>query len=209
MLPPSTCWAPVQCQLSVNQYQLVSSLYQPVSSWQALQSDKSHLFKWLFEKNGFLAVSGSNLGLELVTSSLRQNSSWTCVSTSFSLPCINFQALIRTISWNRWKAIRTCLWTRQDLCSPLTGSDLIFAVSAYGMGKGRPEKLWSHRSLSTSWLAKLATPRMGHQWPKCFVNPFSSQILCCCLSKNVHLIMVNCGQHCTVSEIWDLHPCKI
>ena len=98
-------------------------------------SDKSHLFKWLFEKNGFLAVSGSNLGLELVTSSLRQNSSWTCVSTSFSLPCINFQALIRTISWNRWKAIRTCLWTRQDLCSPLTGSDLIFAVSAYGMGK--------------------------------------------------------------------------
>ena len=46
-----------------------------------------------------LAVSGSDLGLELVTScSLRQNSSWTCVSTSFSLACIDSQALICTMS---------------------------------------------------------------------------------------------------------------
>ena len=48
---------------------------------------------------------------------------------------LHFQALICTISWNQWKAIWTCLWTRQVFCSQLTGSDLIFAVSAYGMGK--------------------------------------------------------------------------
>ena len=55
--------------------------------------------KWL------LAVSGSDPELELVTSSLRQNCSWTFVSTLISLPCINSQhqfinsqleALIRT-----------------------------------------------------------------------------------------------------------------
>ena len=44
----------------------------------------------------FLAVSGSGLGLKLTTRSLRQNSSWTSISTSISLPCINPQALIRT-----------------------------------------------------------------------------------------------------------------
>ena len=47
---------------------------------------KKSLFKWLFKKNGFLAVSGSELGLELTTSSLRQNSSWACFIT---LCCIN------------------------------------------------------------------------------------------------------------------------
>ena len=65
-------------------------------------------------KNGFLAVSDSKsdlrLGwLELPTSgSLRQNSSqassWACFSTAFSLgpvACINPQALIHTIRWNR------------------------------------------------------------------------------------------------------------
>ena len=141
MLPPTTCWAPalnsVSTLIQLETWYKKILLYQ--ASWPTLQSDKSHLFKWLFEprKNGFLAFSGSwsDLGLELVTSSLRQNSSWTCVSTSFSLPCINFQALILTISCNRWKAIRICLGTRQDFCLPLTGSDLIFAVSAYGMGK--------------------------------------------------------------------------
>ena len=53
------------------------------------------------------------------------------------------------------------------------------------------------------WLAEVATPRTGHQWLKYFVNPFSNQNLCChCdLQHNVHLIMVNGAQHCTVSEI--------
>ena len=135
ILPPTTSWAPSQCQPSVNQYQLVSSWYRLVSSWQTLQSDKSYLFKWLFKKNEFLAVSGSDLGLELWTSSLVQTSSWTCLSTSVYLPCINSQAPISTISWNQWKSCWSCLWTGQEFCSLLTGRDLIFAVSAHGMGK--------------------------------------------------------------------------
>ena len=66
MLSSTTCLAPAVS----TQRQPVSSLYQPVSScinqYQVtLQSDRSHLFKWLFKKNGFLAVSGSDLGLEL------------------------------------------------------------------------------------------------------------------------------------------------
>ena len=42
-----------------------------------------------------------------------------------------------------------------------------------------------------------------------FVNSYSNQNLCCCLLHNVHLIVVNGAQHCTVSEILDVHPCKI
>ena len=131
MLPPTTSWSPGQCQLSVNQYQQVGI------KLVTLQSDKSHLFKWLFKKNGFLAVSESDLGFELLKSSQRQNSSLTCHSTSFYLPCINSQAVIRTISWNRWKSSLSCIWTGQDFCSLLTGSlsDLTFSVSAYGMWK--------------------------------------------------------------------------
>ena len=40
-------------------------------------------------------VSGIHQGLELTTSSLRQNSSWASFSTLFSLPCINTRAQIR------------------------------------------------------------------------------------------------------------------
>ena len=43
-------------------------------------------------------VSGIHQGLELTTSSLRQNSSWASFSTLFSLPCINTRAQIRTVS---------------------------------------------------------------------------------------------------------------
>ena len=68
-----------------SEYQLASSCLSKVI--------KSHLFEWLFKKNnGFLAVSGTDQGLELTTSTLRQNSSWACIYATFCLPCINFRA---------------------------------------------------------------------------------------------------------------------
>ena len=205
--PPARLLCLTQCQ---SWYKLDRRRYSCIKLADSSKWPKSP-FQVTFQKKGILAVSGSDLWLELVTSSLRQNSSWTCVSTPFSLPSINFQALILTISWNRLKAIRTCFWTRQNFCSPLTGSDLIFAVSTYGMGKEGQKSSGLTRACYFLWLAKMATPRTGHQWPKCFINPFSNQNLCYYLSHNVHLIMVNGTQHCTVSEIWDLHhdPCKI
>ena len=72
------------------------------------QVTKSHLVRWLFKINGLLAVCGANLRSEIrTTNSLRQKSSWICLSTSFSLPCINPQALIHTVSWNQWKSCWT------------------------------------------------------------------------------------------------------
>ena len=112
------------------------NLYQVVCFFNV---SKSRLFEWLFKKNGCLAVSGSDLGSELTTSSLRQDSSWGCFSTSVSLPCINpqaqLEALICTISWNQQKSRWTCVWIEQDFSSSVTGSDLLFAVSANWMGK--------------------------------------------------------------------------
>ena len=129
MLPPTTCWAEAQCQLRVNQYQLVST-------WRTLQSDKSQLFKRIFEKNGFLAVSGSDLGLKLVTSFLRLVSLSQCIIL-FALH--QFSSSTSHYKLELMKGLLdlslVLLWTTQDFCSPLTGSDLIFAVSTYEMGK--------------------------------------------------------------------------
>ena len=102
-----TCWAlaalhkAVQCQFSVNWYQLVSD--NSVSSWLSLPSDKSHLVIWFFKKNGFSAIGGADLGQELTTNSLpvRQKCSWICLIISFSSRCINPQALICTVRWNQ------------------------------------------------------------------------------------------------------------
>ena len=127
---------------------------------------KSRHFEWIFTKNGVLAVSGLDLGLELTTSFLRQNSSWACFSSTCSLPCIQPQALICTVSWNRRKSLRTYAWTQQDFSSQLTGSGSIQATCSLQLllmewerkareaqaswnGKGRPEKLRPLVSLST------------------------------------------------------------
>ena len=141
MLPPTTSWSPGQCQLSVNQYQQVGI------KLVTLQSDKSHLFKWLFKKNGFLAVSESDLGFELLKSSLRQNSSCTCVWTSFYLPCINSQAVISTISWNQWKSSLSCLWTGQDSAHHSQGVTVFLQLAN--------QLNWD------------CTAREGHKWKNC------------------------------------------
>ena len=109
-----------------------------------------------------------SLELELTTSSLRQDSSWACFSTSVSLPCINPQALIRTISWNQRKSRWTCIWTKQDFSS-ITGSNLPFAVSAYWMGK----KGQKSPNVYLACLLSVACYDQydGHpkDWPKCFI----------------------------------------
>ena len=121
-----------QCQPVSTSIKLVSTYIKLAT----LQSDKSHLFKWLFKKNGFLAVSGSDLGIELLTSSLRMNSSWSLGVLDLSqyirpsMPCIKSQAIIRTISWNRWKCSLSCLWTGQDFSSLLTPDLILLKVRA-------------------------------------------------------------------------------
>ena len=152
MLPPTTSLAPAQCQLSVNQYQLLTtSIKLPVVSTcnklVTLQSDKSHFFKWLVKKNGYLFVSGSDLGFELLTSSLRQNSSCTCVCTSFYLPCINSQAVFSTISWNQWKSSLSCLWTGQDSAHHSQGVTVFLQLAN-----------------QLNWAC---TAREGHKWKNC------------------------------------------
>ena len=134
-----------------------------------------------------LAVSGSALGLECRTSSLRHNSSWTCLSTSFYLLFINSQALICTKSWNslRWKCHLTCLWIGQDFCSSLIGSDLIFAVSTDGMGKECQKSCGLSRAsrlIYFLWSAMMATTMTawtGHLLP----NPYFLTKICvaCCI----------------------------
>ena len=106
MPAPTTCSAPVQsCSLST-QCQLVSSSINSVSSWLPLPSDKSHLVKWFFRKNGFFAVCADSV-VQSLDQSTQQTSevSWIFLSTSFSLPCINPQALMQNVSWNQWKIL--------------------------------------------------------------------------------------------------------
>ena len=90
-IPVSTQHQQVQTSINLNQYQ-AGFLFLNLK----MSNLKSRLFEWLFKKNGFLAVSGSDLGFELTvraTSSLRQKSSRPCFSATCSLPCINPQAL--------------------------------------------------------------------------------------------------------------------
>ena len=80
------------------------------------------------KKNGSLTVCSADLGSDKL-SEAESSSSWLCLRTSFSLPCINPQALIRTVSWNRWKS---CL--RLDMPS--------FLVIAYMKQKTFCTELW-------------------------------------------------------------------
>ena len=124
-----TCWAlaalhkAVQCQFSVNWYQLVSD--NSVSSWLSLPSDKSHLVIWFFKKNGFSAIGGADLGQELTTNSLpvRQKCSWICLIISFSSRCINPQALICTVRQCTLKSIKLCSGNRRWL-PPVGGAEV-------------------------------------------------------------------------------------
>ena len=126
--PPAGRWhKEVQCQLSVSCVLSTSiNLYQLVSSWSWLssQSHQKSPFECLFKKNGFLAVAYSDLGLELTSSSLRQNISWACFSATCSLHCINPQALIRTTSWNQQKSQRTSFWNLQKNSPKLIDSSV-------------------------------------------------------------------------------------
>ena len=115
------------------------------------------------------------------------------------------RALISTISWHQWKSQLTSMKVPADLyldntsfllkaCRKLRLSCLLFVASAYGMGK-------EDQKSSGLLLACLATPRTGQDWPKCFIKWNLLQINCCCLFHNVHLIMVDDAQPCTVPAI--------
>ena len=115
MAPPTTCWAPVQNSPVSTQCQLVST---SIKSYQGGCLFKVSI-KWLFKKNGVLAVSGSDLGLELKTSSLRQSCSFACFSSTCLLFAISshemgkeglessgFLKFAKIFSQIHWKAMR-------------------------------------------------------------------------------------------------------
>ena len=134
MLGTSTSTSIKKYQVCINQHQVVSTsikLFFKLTKVTFSSGSSRKMAFWLFLDQRIRACIKLPEAVQLLDLCH-------CVSTSFSLPCINSQALICTISWNQSKASQTCLWTRQDFCSPLTGSDLIFAVSACGMGKEWP-----------------------------------------------------------------------
>ena len=103
-------------------------------------------------------------------SSLTGSSSWAaCCSTSFSLPCINPQALNCKISWNQLNSHPTCVWTKQYLLSSLKGRDLLFTASSYGMGKegqkAQASRAEVRRSFITTtvWDESQVTPQGRHR----------------------------------------------
>ena len=75
------------------------------------------------------------------------------------------------------------LWTRQDFCSLLTGSGLIFAVSSYGMGKEGQKRSgvslvsgllrWPPQELASSG------PNVSLNQIKIFVDACSTMSICC------------------------------
>ena len=70
MPPPTICWAQAPAAHLVSaQCQLAPTSINSASTWLTLPSDKSHLIKCLFKKNGFLAVCGVDLGSELTPNS--------------------------------------------------------------------------------------------------------------------------------------------
>ena len=146
---------------------------------------KRQLFQWLLKKNDVLAVSGSDLGLELTTSSLRENSSGSlaCFSSTCSFPCINSQALIHSGSvFGQCKIIAhrkqptfysLCLWNGQGR-----------SVSLSYFIDGHP-KDWPT-------LAKIIEYFIEWMLIKIFVDACSIMF-----------------KHCTVLAIWDMHTDKI
>ena len=123
------------CQLSVNLYQLVStSIKLPVSSkWQKVTLQEYWLFGCLGQRSRTWAHSkfseAEQLGL------FQCNFLFALYQSSCS--GLNSQLKFRTVSWNHHKSQQTCVWTKQwqECSSWLTGSNLLFAFSAYGMGK--------------------------------------------------------------------------
>ena len=136
---------------------------------------------------------------------------WTGIE-SFFLPCINPQAPLHTVSWNWHKSRQTCIWTRLDFLSSLSGSNLIVAGSAYGTQKGRPEKLRTLLSLYKS-SGLVGWPLQG--WASTEQNDVSSSLnqspiqkICCFQFHGVYLITINGAQPCTVLKNQDLQFCK-
>ena len=174
MLPPTTCRllcagaVSTQCQPD----QIVSSLYQLVSSWLTLQSDKvtfssdfSSLRKWLFgcfwirsRIRAFNKLSEAELLLDLsqyiILFALHQ----------FSSSHLHYKLKSNKVPLDLPLDRTRFLLIAQE-------SDLIFAVCAYGMErKARTAlTLWSLQSLSTS-CGLLKWPTQGHLWPKSFAK---------------------------------------
>ena len=156
--PPTVRWRKaVQCQLSVNLYQLSSITGNSVSGLLPLptvtkvtvlsDSSRKMLASWL-----------SVVQISLTTNSLRQKGSWICHSTSepFSFPCINPHALIHTVGWNQWKSCSKLELLDLSLDKPRSNKH--FAVSTYAIGK----KAWKDQAFPyTSWGAGTATPTTG------------------------------------------------
>ena len=158
----------------------------------SLTRDKSHLVKWLFKKNGFLAVCGADLGSELTTNFLIQISSWICSST-FSLPCINPQALIHTVSWNQWKSSQTWIWTGQVFWSLLTltcHQATNICSQLLWNGNWCPEMLKPLHSFSTSCgLLGRRSKGLASFGQNVSLNLNSRQIFCCCLFYDINLMV--------------------
>ena len=125
---------------------------------------KSHLFKWLFKKNGILAVSSSDLGLELTTLNKLSKEEQLLGLFQFNLLFALYQSSSSN-SYCKLKLTKVPL----DLCLDKAR----FLVIAHGKqptlcswhswkGKGRPENLRPLVSLSTFGL--LWWPPQGH-WP--------------------------------------------
>ena len=135
----------VQCQVTDNSVstsiKLLSTSTKLAVSSKCQKSESPWPFQVTFQEKWLLAVSGTDLGLELTTSSLRQpwNSSLACFSAISckllqvcKLAWINPQALFLTVTvsgfW--WKSQLTCVWTSQDFLNLIvaltgTGSNLL------------------------------------------------------------------------------------
>ena len=152
----------------------------------------------------FWLFAGADIGSQITTNSLRQKSSWVCLSTPLFLTCISPQTLICTVSWNWWKSSQTWVWVSQVFMSLLSWSNKLFHVSTYGMEK-EGQKI---SGLSLAYLISVACKDVNPkdtERPKCFMkSKFSTMCL------DVHFIMVDSTQLVTELKIWDLpHQKKI
>ena len=84
--------------------------------------------------------------------------------------------------------------------------DLLFAIKCKWKLKAR--KAWAQTSpklVCFQWLGRMAAPRPGQLWTKCFIKTKFSSNICWYLSHNVHLITVDGTQPRIVLENQDLH----
>ena len=111
----------------------------------------------------------SDLGSELTTSSLRQNSSWP-VSVQLALAVYQSSS---SDSHCRLKSLKVkadlCLDKVRFLCMAHSGT-ILFAVNTSGMGKEGRKAQASPWCFYFQHLAMMATPRTGQLWPKCFIK---------------------------------------